>query len=66
MEQVVPRPHEPHMAKLMDINMMCWGTGRERTETEYAELVEAAGWKYCRTLYSKDRAFGVVEGRLTT
>jgi hypothetical protein len=66
MEQVVPGPHEPHIAKLFDIHMMCWGTGRERTEPEYARLLEAAGWKYFRTWYPKDRALGVVEGRFSS
>ena len=66
MEQVVPGPHEPHISKLFDIHMMCWGTGRERTEAEYARLLEAAGWKYHRTWYPKDRTLGVVEGRFST
>ena len=65
MEQVVPGPYEPHIAKLFDIHMMCWGTGRERTEAEYAWLLEAAGWKYYRTWYPKDRTLGVVEGRFS-
>lgn len=31
-EHVVPDPDTAHFAKLFDIHMMCWGTGRERTE----------------------------------
>jgi len=62
-EHVVPGPNEPHFAKLFDIHMMCWGTGRERTEGEYAGLMEAAGWKYCRAWYPRDRTIGIVEGR---
>lgn len=65
-EQIVPGPHEPHFAKLFDIHMMCWGTGRERTETEYARLLEAAGWRHHQTWYPSDRTIGVVEGRLST
>src|SRR5579864_2868635 len=53
-EHIVPGPHEPHFAKLFDIHMMCWGTGRERTEAEYGRLLEAAGWKYYRTWYPKN------------
>ena len=34
-EHVVPEPDVPHFSKLFDIHMMCWGTGRERTEAEY-------------------------------
>lgn len=43
---VVPSPAEPHFSKLFDIHMMCWGTGRERTAAEHAELMAAAGWRY--------------------
>jgi O-methyltransferase domain len=66
MEHIVPGPSEPHFAKLFDIHMMCWGTGRERTEVEYARLLEAAGWNYYRTWYPKNRTLGVVEGRFST
>ena len=66
MEQVVPGPHESHISKLFDIHMMCWGTGRERTEAECARLLEAAGWKYYRTWYPKERTLGVVEAAFQT
>ena len=46
---VVPGPAPPHLAKLFDIHMMLWGTGRERTEVEYAELFVATGWRYPAT-----------------
>jgi hypothetical protein len=62
-EHVVTGPNEPHFAKLFDIHMMCWGTGRERTEGEYAGLLEAAGWKYHRAWYPIDRTIGIIEGR---
>jgi hypothetical protein len=65
-EHIVPGPHEPHFAKLFDIQMMCWGTGRERTEAEYAGHLEVAGWKYYRTWYPNDRTIGIVEGRFST
>ena len=65
-EHVVPGPREPHFSKLFDIHMMCWGTGRERTEAEYAQLFETAGWKHQRIWYPKDRSLGVVEGRSST
>ena len=45
-EYIVPGPGEPHFAKLFDIHMMCATGGRERTATEYAELLAAAGWSY--------------------
>jgi hypothetical protein len=62
-EQIVPGPNEPHFAKLFDIHMMCWGTGRERTEGEYVGLLGAAGWKYYRAWYPSNRAIGIIEGR---
>jgi len=61
-EYVVPDPATPHFAKLFDIHMMCWGTGRERTSAEYAALLEQAGWKYLDTWFPASKALGVVEG----
>jgi hypothetical protein len=61
-EHIVPDPTTPHFAKLFDIHMMCWGTGRERTEAEYAALLERAGWKYAKTWFPTSRLMGVVEG----
>jgi hypothetical protein len=61
-EHVIPDPGTPHFSKLFDIHMMCWGTGRERTEDEYASLLERAGWKYLATWFPSSRAMGVVEG----
>lgn len=61
-EHVIPDPSTPHFAKLFDIHMMCWGTGRERTQEEYATLLERAGWRYLNTWFPASRAMGVVEG----
>ncbi len=60
-EHVVPGPDTPHFAKLFDIHMMCWGTGRERTVQEYSTLLEGAGWRYVKTWYPTDRMMGAVE-----
>jgi len=62
-EHVVPGPETPHMAKLFDLHMMCWGTGRERTEDEFAALLGAAGWRFVRSWYPSNRLMGVIEGR---
>jgi hypothetical protein len=62
MEHIVPGPQEPHFAKLFDIHMLCWGTGRERTEAEYAQLLEAAGFRHVRSWYPVSRLMGIVEG----
>ena len=61
-EYIVPGPDTPHFAKLFDIHMMCWGTGRERTSEEYAVLLDRAGWKYVDTLHPSEGGIGVVEG----
>jgi hypothetical protein len=44
-EHILPGPDMPHLFKLFDIHMMCWGTDRERTEAQYGRLLEEAGWK---------------------
>ena len=63
-EYIVPGPQEPHFAKLFDIHMMCWGSGRERTEEEYVQLLKAAGYRHYRTWYPSNRTIGIVEGRI--
>ncbi|WP_415281939.1 methyltransferase [Candidatus Nitrososphaera sp. FF02] len=61
-EHVVPGPETPHFAKLFDIHMMCALTGRERTEKEYAGLLEKAGLAFVRTHYPQSKSIGVIEG----
>lgn len=61
-EHVVPGPETPHFSKLFDIHMMCALTGRERTEKEYAALLEKAGFRYVQTHYPPSKSIGVVEG----
>ena len=61
-EHVIPEIDTPHFAKLFDIHMMCWGTGRERTVEEYAALLQSAGWQYVANWLPSNGAVGVVEG----
>jgi|GEM_PF-149585 len=61
-EHIVPGPSEPHFAKLFDIHMMCWGTGKERTKNEYASLLEMSGWRHIATHFPEQGSMGVVEG----
>lgn len=61
-EHVVPGPENPHFAKLFDIHMMCVLTGRERTEKEYAGLLEKAGLQYVQPYYPQAKTIGVIEG----
>ncbi len=43
LELVVPDGDQPHMSKMIDLTMLGMLTGRERTEREFRELVDAAG-----------------------
>ena len=61
-EHLIPRTGAPDYAALYDMHMMCWGTGRERTEVEYRELLEVSGWTLSGTWYPPDGAIGVIEG----
>jgi hypothetical protein len=61
-EHIVPGPSESHFSKLFDIHMMCWGSGQERTEEEYASLLEASGWRFVAGHYPLHASMGVVEG----
>lgn len=61
-EHLITEPDEPHFSKLFDIHMMCWGSGRERTPSEYRSLLEAAGWQYRQTRYAPTGLIGIVDG----
>jgi hypothetical protein len=61
-EHVIPDAGGPDYAAMFDMHMMCWGTGQERTASEYGDLLEAAGWAVRGTWYPADGAMGVVEG----
>ena len=62
-EHVVPDAETSHFAKLFDMHMMCWGTGRERTGDEYKALLQEAGWRYTRTWSPGSKVMGVLEAR---
>jgi hypothetical protein len=51
----------PHFAKLFDIHMMCWGTGRERTEAGYIELLRRARWRMVSSQYAPGSVMSVIE-----
>jgi hypothetical protein len=44
-EAIIPPPNVPALSKFLDLNMMVMLGGRERTETEYASLLEGAGFR---------------------
>jgi hypothetical protein len=47
-ESVVPPGNKPHLAKSLDLDMLLFVGGRERTETEYAALLDRAGFRMTR------------------
>lgn len=49
-DSVVPETDEPHFSKFIDLNMLVMTGGKERTEKEFAELLDAAGFKLLRVI----------------
>jgi cyclopropane fatty-acyl-phospholipid synthase-like methyltransferase len=47
---VVPQTNEPHFSKFIDLNMLVMTGGKERTEREFAQLLDAAGFKLLRVI----------------
>jgi O-methyltransferase domain/Dimerisation domain len=62
LETVMPESPTPHPAKFMDVNMLAMTEGGcERSEHEYAELLQASGLKLSRVIPTAG-AVAVVEG----
>jgi hypothetical protein len=61
-EHVISELDKTDFAVLFDIHMLCWGTGRERTEQEYAGLLREAGWNYAASWFPPNKVIGVIEG----
>ena len=59
----IPSPDQPHLAKLIEVHMMVATGGRERTEEEYAELFEQAGFEHVETHGTEKLPMSVVEAR---
>ena len=52
-EAVITPGNEPHFAKWLDLEMLLLPGGRERTEEEFAQLFERAGFKLTRVVPTK-------------
>jgi O-methyltransferase domain/Dimerisation domain len=63
MEFVVPEGNEPHPAKVIDIEMLFFPGGRERTEAEYGKLLAQAGFRMTRIVPTQS-PFSVVEAEV--
>ena len=47
-EMVIPPGNDPHVGKLLDLEMLIMVGGRERTESEFRDLLAAAGLRLAR------------------
>lgn len=61
-ESVIPPGNDPGFGKLLDMNMLVIPGGKERTETEYRELFQQAGFQLTRIVPTKAEV-SVIEGR---
>jgi SAM-dependent methyltransferase len=60
-EMVVPEGNDPHPSKVLDLEMLTSPGGVERTEQEYRDLYEAAGFRLTRIVPTRS-PFSVIEG----
>jgi hypothetical protein len=63
LEFVVPGGNEPHMSKIIDIEMLFFPGGKERTEGEFRELFAKAGLRMTRVVPTKS-PFCVIEAEV--
>lgn len=61
-ETVIAAPGAPDIAKLFDMEMMLFLSGKERTEDEYRELLEATGFELTGVT-ATNSIISIVEGR---
>lgn len=61
-ESVVPPGNDPSFAKLLDLAMLVLPGGEERTEEEYRQLYEAAGFRLTRIVPTA-AGVSIMEGR---
>lgn len=60
-EMVIPDPNVPSISKLLDIQMLVFLTGRERTAEEYRTLLDRAGFEL-QQIVPTPSPYSVVEG----
>jgi hypothetical protein len=60
-EHVIQPGNAPYFGKLLDIEMLVMVTGHERTEREFEELYQAAGFKLSRIIATQATEY-VIEG----
>src|SRR5688572_18989766 len=61
-EMIIPESNdEPSLARLDDINMLAITGGRERTEQEFADLFDSAGFDLVK-VHKTEGPFCIIEG----
>jgi hypothetical protein len=60
-ETVIPPGNEFSVAKLMDLEVLVMGGGRERTEAEFRDLFESSGFTLSRVVPTQE-SISVIEG----
>jgi O-methyltransferase domain len=63
LELVIPPGNVPHMSKILDIEMLFFPGGCERTQQEYAELFAKAGFRLIRLVPTKS-PYSVIEAEV--
>lgn len=61
LESVLPGRDIPHPGKFLDINMLAMTGGRERTQEEFASILEQAGLKLTQVINTKSPMFSIIE-----
>jgi hypothetical protein len=56
LEMIPPAGDTPHPSKILDMAMLVLVGGQERSESEYAILLEKAGFKLARVAPSPNRS----------
>ena len=64
-ESLIPSGNEFSIAKLLDIEVFVMGGGRERTENEFQDLFESAGFDLSKVMPT-DGSVSIIEGIRTT
>jgi hypothetical protein len=59
-ETVVPETNEPHYSKLLDLEMLVSPGGKERTPSEYGELLAQAGFRLTGIIPTRS-PFSIIE-----
>jgi len=60
-EMVIPERNVPAISKFLDLEMLLFLTGCERTEAEYRSLLDGAGFELTR-IVATPSGYSVIEG----